>query len=608
MSLCHLYYKHSTSHHVKAILEYFKNSVSVDMNVCHEIDDYDTYVIELEEVDKDISLKLRELFKQKLHSLIYFIVPQKHNLMFFQLSYLLNAKNLILQNMDTQKAIERIVEDQKTFTEKTLQQLVGKADFATLSFMIYKNMSLEQVSSKLLKDFRCETLESYQNTILNQLDVQSLLSKDGEIERAISIKNGPPKKYSVTCVSLTNNIKILYVDELGSLKESAVDLISSRINFVELLKEKLLQKDIVNNGFDAITINIQNFEKLQNELAVLPLEELLIDLLGFIKSILEKKVIFSEIAINFYVILFEGMNDEEINNLANNINAQIINYISSQMYKPLIDMYTMNLNSLDLSEILSTFNNIMKADLSQEEQNSIKIKHISKLESIIDEKSLLEDAFKYSSEIKLLNIYHGLVINTPSKILSIAKDTITIRFEALQGVVINLDKRTILQSPVFLHDIEARVKKIDLARRIVMLEKFKFLDTNINARRYSRVTTSNKTPISLLVNGASLNGYILDLSIKSIAIYTKYIPLIDTIQNENVSLGFNMPNPKAELGFSRLNVEGKVTAVIMESTQDTCKIICDIEEYNTHDSLLIQYIYDRQKELILELKKSSQLH
>ncbi|MDD2357344.1 MAG: PilZ domain-containing protein [Thiovulaceae bacterium] len=608
MSLCHLYYKHTTSHHVKAILEYFKSSVSIDISVRNEIDTCEIYIIELEEVDKDISLKVKELFKQKLHSLIYFIVPQKHNLMFFQLSYLLNAKNLILQNMNTEKAIERIIEDQKISTEETLQQLVGKADFATLSFMIYKNMSLEQVSGKLLKDFRCETLESFQNTILNQLDVQGLLSKDGEIERAISIKNGFPKKYSVTSVSLMNDMKIMYVDELSSLKESTLDLISSRIAFVELLKEKLLQKDIANNGFDAITINIQNFEKLQNELAVLPLEELLIDLLGFIKSILEKKVVFAEIAINFYVILFEEMNEDEINNLANNINAQIINYISSQMYKPLIDIYTLNLNSLDLSEILSTLNHIMKVDLSQEEQNSIKIKHISKLESIIDEQSLLEDAFKYSSEIKLLNIYHGLVINTPSKILSIAKNTITIRFEALQGVVINLDQKTILQSAVFLHDIEAKVKKIDLTRRIVMLEKFKFLDTNINARRYSRVTTVNKTPISLFVSGVSLNGYIVDLSIKSIAIYAKYVPLVDTMQNENVSLTFNIPNPKAELGFSRLNVEGTVIAVIIDSNQDTCKIICDIEEYNTHDSLLIQYIYDRQKELILELKKSAQLH
>jgi uncharacterized protein YeeX (DUF496 family) len=126
MSLCHLYYTHSTSHHVKDILNYFKSDVSLDINVCNEIDDYDIYIVELEETNKDISAKLRHLFKQKVNSLIYFIVPHKYNLMFFQLSYLLNVKNLITQNMDTKKAIERMLEDKKTFV--TIQHPLVKTE------------------------------------------------------------------------------------------------------------------------------------------------------------------------------------------------------------------------------------------------------------------------------------------------------------------------------------------------------------------------------------------------------------------------------------------------------------------------------------------------
>jgi hypothetical protein len=68
-----------------------------------------------------------------------------------------------------------------------------------------------------------------------------------------------------------------------------------------------------------------------------------------------------------------------------------------------------------------------------------------------------------------------------------------------------------------------------------MLEKFKFLKTNINSRRYSRVTTSNKTPISLSVDEVNLSGFILDLSIKSIAIHVRYIQILDTIKDKNLS-------------------------------------------------------------------------
>jgi hypothetical protein len=466
MSLCHLYYTHSTSHHVKDILNYFKSDVSLDINVCNEIDDYDIYIVELEDTNKDISAKLRHLFKQKVNSLIYFIVPHKYNLMFFQLSYLLNVKNLITQNMDTKKAIERMLEDKKTFKEETYQRLVAKASSETQSFMIYKNMELEQASDKLLKDFKCKTLENLQDNILNQLDIEILLNKDSVIEKSISINGGITKKYTFMSVSVASDIKVIYIEELSSKQVNTFDLISSRITFVELLKEKLIQKDIVNNGLYAVTINIQNLEKLQKELSALSLEELFIDLLRFIRSTLEKKVVFGELAINFYVILFEEMIDEEIEKLANEIHTKILNYISMQTYNPVIDMYTVSLSNLELGDILSTFGNIMRTKLTPEEHNSAGIKHIGNLQNSIDEKTLLENAFKYSSEIKILNIYHGLVINTPSKILNVTKDTITISFEALQGVVIDVEKQTILQSPIFSHDIEAKVKKIDLTKRI----------------------------------------------------------------------------------------------------------------------------------------------
>lgn len=452
-----------------------------------------------------------------------------------------------------------------------------------------------------------QNIRKFSNSILNQLDINTLLSKDNEIEKPISINGGIAKKYTFTSVSVVSDIKIIYIEELSTKNENIIDLVSSRISFVEHLKEKLIQKDIVNNGLHAVTINMLNIEKLQKELSVLSVEELLIDLLRFVRSTVEKKVLIGEFAIGFYIILFEATLDDEIEKLANEIHTKIINYISTLQYSPVLDMYVVNLGNFELGDILSTLGNIMKVTLTPEEDNSTEIKHIRNSQ-IIDEKTLLEDAFKYSSEMKILNIYHGLVINTSSKILAVNRDTITISFEALQGVVIDIEKRTILQSPVFPHDIEAKVKKIDLTRKVVMLEKFRFLKTNINSRRYSRVTTSNKTPISLSVDGVNLNGFILDLSIKSIALHVRYSNIIDTIKDKDIVLTFNLPDSNAELGYSRVDLEGKVIAVITENVHHTGKIVCDIDEYNTHDSILIQYIYKRQKELILELKKIAQLH
>ncbi len=607
MSICHLYNKQFTSNHTEEILGSFENSISLDINTIDTVDNYDAYIIELEETDNTISSKLRAIFKHKSNPLIYFIVPQKYNLMFFQLSYLLGAKDLITQGIETKKFIQKIVEDKKSHKREHFELLVGHANIKTQSFMIYRDMKLVYTSAKLLEKFESENFESFQKNILHKLDIKSLLNQDGMNENFISPDTTMSKKYIATTVSVTDNEKVIFIKPRPQ-EENKLDFISSRVTFIELLKERLIQRDIIYNELSAITLNIQNIKSLQKELNILDLENLLIDLLNFVESILERQVIFAQIELDFYVILFENISYEEINIRAKNFNTKTINYIATQKYKPLIDIHTFNLNSLDFSEIISTFNNIKNQDMKLEEPNSISIKHITDKQGVITEKSLLNDAFKHSAKIKILNIYHGLVINTPSKILKVTKDSIYISFESLQGVVINIEKRTILQSPIFLQDIEATVKKIDLTRKIVMLENFKFLKTNANSRKYSRVTTSTKTPVSILFNGTTINGQILDLSIKSIAIKTKYTQNIDTIKTQDVSLAFNIPNLKSNDGFSRLKINAKVIVISMTGTHDSCKIICDIDENHMNDSLLMQYIYERQKELIIELKKTAQLH
>ena len=606
MSLCHLFFKHSSSHHIQEILDSIENSISLDINEISSIDDYNTYVIELQEADQAISSKLRALFKEKFNPLIYFIVPKKHNLIFFQLTYLLDTKHLITQNIETQKVIKKILLDIESLKENHFESLVGHMAIETQSFMIFKDMKLIQVSKKLLEDFKCKTLDLFEKNILNKLEVEGLLDKNGVFESSIEINNSS-KNYKITTAKASNSETVLFV-ELRNKENCTLHFISSRVTFIELLKEKIIQRNIVNDSLSAITINIQNITRLQKELNIIDLEELLIDILDYIDSILEKKVIFAQIEIGFYVILFEKTDYKDINHIAKNFNTKVINYISTQKYKPLIDIYTFNLSTPEFGEILATLNSIKSRDLTQEEMSSIGIKHITSSQNIITEKNLLDDALKYSSKIKILNIFNGLVINTPAKIIKVTKDTVYINFEALQGVVLNIEKRTVLQSPIFLQDIEATVKKIDLTRRIAILENFKFLKTNANSRKYSRVTTSTKTPVSILFNGSTINGYILDLSIKSIAIKIKYTSKIDTIKTENISIAFNIPNLKSNDGFTRLNIRAKVIVITMTDTHNNCKIVCDIDEDYLSDSILMQYIYERQKELIIELKKTAQLH
>ena len=105
MNICHLYYETTVSIQVKGLVDSFENSVSVDINAIQSIEDYSVYIVEVNKVDKLISEKIKELFKNTINPLIYFAVSNNYNLMLFQLAFFLKAKTIITSNQDVGRLI-----------------------------------------------------------------------------------------------------------------------------------------------------------------------------------------------------------------------------------------------------------------------------------------------------------------------------------------------------------------------------------------------------------------------------------------------------------------------------------------------------------------------
>lgn len=511
MSLCHLYSEQTSSLHVEQLKEVLEG-VSLDINNIDIIDDYDVYIIELEQATKEISLKLRSLLKAKVNPLIYFIISAKHNLILFQLTYLLGTKDVITQGQDTNKIISKIISNIKS--NNTNQELV--------------------------------------------------------------------------------------IDEVYNL-----DLISSRISFLNLLEEKLEKQT---KFINAITINIHNVNKIQKELGLVALEKYLNRTLLFMESLFEEKLIFSQYERNFYIVLLEDTDFEDIKEMANEFHHIVLDDIAHEEFKFMIDVFTVNFDDKTIDDAITIFNSIKNKELTFTQMHSESLEYTSQTQGVITEKSVLDEAYKKQVSFKLLNIYNGLVITTPSKILKKVDDNIYISFEQLQGVVMKMEKQTILQSGIFLQDILADIKVIDSKKKIAILENFGFLNTNANSRKYARVTTSRKIPISLAYIGITLNGNILDLSIKSIAIKSKYTKNVETIKYKIISISFNIPNYRFDNGYTQLKLNAKVIVVLPLDSDGNCKIVCDFEDGSDDESIIKEYVYDRQKELIIEIKKMSKLN
>ncbi len=609
MKLCHLYNKTGTFAKVGAILDAFDEKVSVDISSVSAIDDANIYIFEAAKVDKAISAKLKILFESKSHPLIYFLIEKEYNLMLFQLAFLLKVKTLITANQDINKVIARMHNELKIHEDEYIQSILGKTIVKTQDFMLFKDHRLYLASKKLYEDFMCRNLGEIEKKICSQLDLDKLLSSDMIMQKSIVNDANRDIEFHVQSTTInTQNDKLLLFEPYIRTKSSPSKLsfIANRLSFIEMLKDKIIEKSISQKPLSIITIEIENIQKLQIDLSEEALQELIKELLLKVEVMLDKKLILAQYNKDFYVSLFEDISFEKLQEKAQIFHTQLIKIFEEKKFSPMVGVYAFNINDFELNKVLGTLKNILDKSLSQKEINNGTLKYINSVDAHMNSDEaimvLLESAFTNRVEFKLFNIYKGLCINTSSKILKMKDDLVYVKFEQLQGIVMKHEGETILQSSNFSKDIRAKVKYVNLEKRIAILENFEFSKSNANERQYSRVTCSTRTPVVLSHLSGTVNGEILDISVKSIAMKTKNTRVLKNIQDAEITLSFVLPTHTNEDGFVRLVLKAKTTFINCRDDGE-CKVVCDLLKDDVSESILMEYIYHRQKEIIVEVKK-----
>ncbi len=608
MNITHLYYKTSTLPTIKEIINSFDRSDSIDISEINSVAPSSIYIVELAKVDKILSAKLKEIFESHSHSLIYFFIAKEYNLMLFQTAFLLKVKTVITQNQDTKKVIIKIKNDLAIHENEYIQNSLGKSLLQTQHFMFYKNNKLFFVSNKIFEDFRCESLEDVEKKVCSKLVLDELLAEDTFMKHSIMNNYQKDVSYSVRSNTLNENEKMIYLEPYidEKLPEQAFSFLSNRLSFIEFVKDKLIEKTISKKSFSIMTLQIENIKKLQIDMNEVELQSLLKEFLLQVELHLDKKIILAQYDKDFYVTLFEDLDFEGLKTKAQNFHNKLLNFSKNQKYNPIIGLFVFEINKHKLNDVLTILSHIQLRTLSQKEVDS-KIEYINKVQDDMDSNEALmvslDCVFTNGIEFKLLNIYKGLCINTSSKIIKKKDNLIYVRVEQLQGILMKNEKETVLQSSNFLKDIRASVKYVDLEKKIAILENFQFLNSNANARKYSRVTCLTRTPVILSHPAGTVNGEILDISINSIAIKAKYREMMEKIKQKDVTMTFVLPTGNHIDGFVKLNVKAKAVYILCKDYK--CKIVCDLYKDENNEAVLMEYVYNRQKEIIVEVKKMS---
>jgi hypothetical protein len=171
-----------------------------------------------------------------------------------------------------------------------------------------------------------------------------------------------------------------------------------------------------------------------------------------------------------------------------------------------------------------------------------------------------------------------------------------------------IEKETVLQAPNFPNDIKAEVSLVDIKRSFAVIKNLSFMPSSANSRQHTRVQTSIRTPVLIkYAQRSSAQGDILDISVTSIAMKVGKSFREEEMLNQKVRLNFSLPNEEGENGYVIMDIEAKVTYISQKD--DITKIVVMLGNLpKPYDDYLLRYMYNRQKELIFEIKKATKAY
>lgn len=196
-----------------------------------------------------------------------------------------------------------------------------------------------------------------------------------------------------------------------------------------------------------------------------------------------------------------------------------------------------------------------------------------------------------TSDIRLLNYYEEIPVNYPAVIDYIEDDMVDFSTHQHQAVVMQLEKKTILKSRHFPHEVIANVFRVDVNKSLVTLTNFAYVQVKAERRRYVRVTVKGNHEVIFTDGTRKLRGMLQDISLSGLAMICSEMADFDTMQDGTLLLS---------LTDKPISVEGRLVKVVNEI--ETKRFIFDFTILSRDENILSQFIFQRQVEIIKDLK------
>lgn len=396
---------------------------------------------------------------------------------------------------------------------------------------------------------------------------------------------------------------LVEMSPIGGAFKKSEKLFLNRINFIEILKDAFVVHKQENEPIPVIIIMIENEAKIIEEFGEDVYNEICREIFEMAKKHFNPM---SNIALwhkDVFTIIDEGVSLDELKESLERLHENVLARICVQGAIPVLDSFVVDMSKLELNKAITLIDHINQRELILSDLAHLVYYEVSFNDKSIDLKDqalhYLGKIFLSKSQVKLLNFYKGIRINTVGQIIKIADGMVYMAIEKIQGYAMQIEKSIVIQGTNLSFDIAAEIKIVDIGRKIAIFRNFVPLKASANARQHIRIQSDHRMHLTINAIKNVISASILDISIKSIACRVnnaKGIPPVGTM----VTLHFHLPSKRSDDGVVSMLVTGKVEFI--KELDDYTKVVVLLDLEEPYESFLIEYLYERQQELISEIK------
>lgn len=196
------------------------------------------------------------------------------------------------------------------------------------------------------------------------------------------------------------------------------------------------------------------------------------------------------------------------------------------------------------------------------------------------------------NDLRLLNFFREVPVSYGAEVLTVEPDAAELLVHQIQAVVIDQEKVTVLKSSHFRKDVLAKVTYVNVEKSRVVLSKLGYAVVRADRRMSVRVELGISINASFFTQDEQVEGRLHDMSLTGVSIKVEQDPDIPVSEKGDLTVA---------LPTGGITVPASLLKVIQNP--DDCRLVFEIEPSRAAELSISQFIFQRQVEIIKELKE-----